>query len=137
MRKMERHSGPFVQCDDVAKMVQKTLLEENKIEETIRTVTNDSFTVLDSIAAFREKYPIDWEKLVRRFGQFGSNKRYTVTTYFSNRLDVYSQKSDSLLESFARYRQARFKDCRRTTHEERKFFGSLWIAVFKKKKQTM
>ena len=132
---MKRHSGPFVQCNDVVTMVQKTLLEEDKIEETIRTVTNDSFTVLDFIVTFREKYPIDWEKLVKRFGQFGSKRRYTVTTYFSNRLDVYPQKSDSLLESFARYRQARFKDYRRTTPEERKVFGSLWIAVFKKKKK--
>jgi hypothetical protein len=116
-------------------MVQKTLLEEGKVEETVRAVANDSFTVLDFVAVFREKYPVDWKNLVSRFGQFGSKRRYTVTTYFSNRLDVYSQKSRSLLEPFIRYKQAKFKDYRRTTPEERKIFGSLWIAVFRKRKQ--
>jgi hypothetical protein len=117
-------------------MAQKTLLEENKIEETIRTVANDSFTVLDFMAAFKRKYPIDWKNLIERFGQFGNKRRYTVTTYFSNRLDVYSHKPDSLLEPFTRYKQAKFKDYRRTNPEERKVFGSLWIAVFIKKKRN-
>jgi hypothetical protein len=118
-------------------MVKKTLLEKDKIEENIRAVTNESFTVLDFIVTFKHKYPIDWENLVKRFGQFGSKRRYTVTTYFSNRLDVYSQEPDSLLEPFTRYKQAKFKDYRRTTSEERKVFGSLWIAVFRKKKQKI
>ena len=115
-------------------MVQKTLLEVEKIEGTIRDVTNNAFTVLDFIKAFKRKYPKDWKNLVKRFGQFGSKKRYTVTTYFSNRLDVYSQKPNSILEPFTRYKQAKFKGYRRTTLEERKIFGSLWIAVFRKKK---
>ena len=115
-------------------MVQKTLLEEEKIEETIGAVTNASFTVLDFIAAFKIKYPMEWDKLVERFGQFGSKRRYTVTTYFSNRLDVYSRKPNSVLEPFTRYKQARFKDYKRTTPEERKVFGSPFIAVFRKKK---
>ena len=117
-------------------MVQKALLEEEKIERTICAVTNDSFTVLDFMMAFKGKYPVDWGKLVERFGQFGSNRRYTVTTYFSNRLDICSQKPDSILEPFTRYKQAKFKDYRRTTTEERKVFGSLWIAVFRKKKRN-
>jgi hypothetical protein len=117
-------------------MVQKTLLEEEKIERTIRAVTNDSFTVLDFMAAFKRNYPVDWGKLVERFGQFGSKRRYTVTTYFSNRLDVFSQKPNSILESLTRYKQAKLKDYRRTTPEERKVFGSLWIAVFRKKKRN-
>ena len=117
-------------------MVQKALLEEEKIERTIRAVTNDSFTVLDFMAAFRNNYPVDWDKLVKRFGQFGSKRRYTITTYFSNRLDIFSQKPNSILEPFTRYKQARFKDYRRTTPEERKVFGSLWIAVFRKKKRN-
>jgi hypothetical protein len=91
-------------------MVQKTLLEEEKIERTIRAVTNVSFTVLDFMAVFKMEYPEDWKNLVERFGQFGSKRRYTVTTYFSNRLDVYSQKPSSLLEPFTRYKQAKFKD---------------------------
>ena len=117
-------------------MVQKTLLEEEKIEQTIRAVLNDSFTVLDFMAAFKREYPVDWKNLVERFGQFGSKRRYTVTTYFSNRLDVYSQKPNSILEPFTRYKQAKFKEYRRTTPEERKVFGSLWIAVFRKKKRN-
>jgi hypothetical protein len=119
----------------VVAVVQKALLEEEKIERTIDAVTNDAFTVLDFVAAFKNEYPIDWEKLVERFGQFGSKRRYTVTTYFSNRLDVYSQKPNSILEPFTRYKQARFNDYRRTTTEERKVFGSPWIAVFIKKKR--
>jgi hypothetical protein len=118
-------------------MVQKTLLEENKIEVTIRNVTNDSFTVLDFMVTFKEKYLVEWKNLVQRFGQFGSKRRYTVTTYLSNRLDVYSQKAGSLLEPFTRYKQAKFKDYRRTTPEEREVFGSLWIAVFRKKKRNI
>jgi hypothetical protein len=117
-------------------MVQKTLLEEEKIEQTIRAVTGDSFTVLDFMAAFKRKYPLNWDELVERFGQFGSKRRYTVTTYLSNRLDVYSQKPNSFLEPFTRYKQAKFKDYRRTTLEERKVFGSIWIAVFRKKKRN-
>lgn len=115
-------------------MVQKTLLEERKIERTIEAVIRSSFTVLDFMAIFKEKYPLDWKNLVDRFGQFGSKRRYTVTTYFSNRLDIYSQKPHSLIEPFTRYKQAEFKDYRRTTPEERRIFGSLWIAVFRKKK---
>ena len=134
--KIELFSSSFILYDNVVTMVPKTLLEEEKIERTIRAVTNDSFTVLDFMAAFKRKYPVDWDKLVERFGQFGSKRRYTVTTYFSNRLDVYSQKPNSLLEPFTRYKQAKFKDYRRTTLEEREVFGSLWIAVFRKKKRN-
>jgi hypothetical protein len=83
------------------------------------------------MVTFKEKYLVDWTNLVQRFGQFGSKRRYTVTTYLSNRLDVYSQKPGSLLEPFTRYKQAKFKDYRRTTHEEKEVFGSLWIAVFR------
>jgi len=71
--------------------------------------------------------------LLRRFGLFGARRRYTVATYLSNRLDVYSQKSHSILAPFARYKQTEFKDYRRTTEEEKKVFGSPWIAVFRKR----
>jgi len=133
----KKYGDLFIQCSDVIRMVKKTLLEEEKVEETIGAVTNDSFTVLDFMDIFKEKYPADWKNLVKRFGQFGSKRRYTVTTYFSNRLDVYSQKPCSLLEPFTRYKQAEFKDYRRTTPEERKVFGSLRIAVFRKKKRKL
>lgn len=115
--------------------MQKAILEEEKVEQTILAVRSDSFTVLDFTAVFKQKYPSDWKNLVNKFGQFGNNRRYTVTTYFSNRLDVYSHKPISLLEPFTRYKQARFRDYRRTTSEERKVFGSPWIAVFKKRKR--
>jgi len=110
-----------------------TLLEENKIATTIKKVPAQAFTVLDFIQVFRELFPEDWRRLVARFGQFGEKRRYTVTTYLSNRLDVYSHKPNSLLVPFTRYREGKFQDYRRVTPEERKYFGSPWIAVFQKK----
>jgi hypothetical protein len=114
-------------------MVPKPILEEEKIEETIKRIPKDAFTVLDFIEAFKEAYPAEWEMLVERFGLFGKKKRYTVNTYLSNRLDLYSRKPDSLLRPFTRYSEGKFRDYRRTTDEEKKIFGSSWIAVFKKK----
>ena len=112
----------------------KTLLEEEKIEETIKRILQSSFIVLDFIGVFKELYPEDWERLVERFGQFGEKRRYTVTTYLSNRLDLYSQKPHSILLPFTRYSEGKFKDYRKVTKEEQKHFGSPWIAVFKKKR---
>ena len=111
----------------------KTLLEEEKLEETVRRMQQRAFTVLDFTEAFQTLYPEDWKRLVARFGEFGQKRRYTVTTYLSNRLDVYSQKPNALLQPFTRYSQARFKDYRKTTEQERKKFGGEMIAVFKKK----
>nr|MDO8133918.1 hypothetical protein [Candidatus Njordarchaeum guaymaensis] len=112
----------------------RILLEEEKIEDTIKRIREASFTVLDFINLFKTLHPQDWDQLVKRFGTFGEKRRYTVTTYLSNRLDVYSQKANSLLVPFVRWKQGKFQDYRRTTDEERKSFGSPWIAVFKKKK---
>ena len=111
----------------------KNLVEEEKIRDTIKKIPETSFTVLDFIEFFKILYPDDWRRLVERFGTFGEKRRYTTTTYLSNRLDAYSQKTNSLLVPFTRWKQARFQDYRRTTEEEKKFFGSPWIAVFKKK----
>jgi len=113
-------------------ITMKTLLKEEKIEETIRRTPQSSFTVLDFIQVFKELYSDDWKRLVERFGQFGEKRRYTVTTYLSNRLDFYSQKPHSLLQPLTRYSEGKFKDYRKTTKEERKQFGGSWIAVFKK-----
>ncbi len=113
----------------------KTLLEKRKIVETIRIMPQSSFTVLEFIEVFRSSYPEDWERLVERFGQFGEKRRYTVTTYLSNRLDLYSRQPDSLLLPLTRFSEDKFKNYRRTTKEERKHFGSPWIAVYKKKVQ--
>jgi hypothetical protein len=115
------------------KMISKVIVEEEKIEETVRNMNKSLFTVLDFTEVFKRLYPEIWEQLVERFGLFGNKRRYTVTTYFSNRLDVYSQKSNSILVPFIRYKQGKFKDYRKTTEEERKVFGSPWIAVYKKK----
>jgi len=111
----------------------KTLLEEQKIEETIRKMSQNSFTVLDFIQVFKALYQEDWKRLEERFGQFGEKQRYTVNTYLSNRLDVYSQKPYSVLRPFIRYSKGKFKDYRKTTKEEQEKFGSPWIAVFRKK----
>lgn len=110
-----------------------TLLEEDKIERTIKKVPKESFTVLDFMDVFQGLHPEDWERLVQRFGEYGEKKGYTVTTYLSNRLDLYSQKSNSMLRPLVRYSEDRSKDYRRTTRNEREHFGSSWIAVFKKK----
>jgi len=112
----------------------KTLLKEEKIEETIRKIPRSSFTILNFIEVFKALYPEDWKRLIERFGRFGEKRRYTVTTYLSNRLDVHSQKPNSLLHPLTHYNEDKFKDRRRTTNEERKYFGSPWIAAFKKKK---
>lgn len=114
-------------------MKPKVIVEEEKIEETISNINKNSFTVLDFTEVFKRLYPEVWKRLVEKFGLFGSKRRYTVTTYFSNRLDVYSQKSHSILVPFTRYKQGKFKDYRKTTKEERKVFGSPWIAVYKQK----
>ncbi len=115
-------------------IMMKTLLKEEKIEETIKRIPQSSFTVLNFIKIFEVLYPEDRKRLIERFGQFGEKRRYTVTTYLSNRLDLYSQKPYSLLHPLIHYSKGKFKDRRRTTNEERKYFGSPWIAVFRRKK---
>jgi hypothetical protein len=111
----------------------KMLLEEEKLKETIKRIPQDAFTVLDFIEVLKEQYPEDWRNLLERFGQFGQKRRYTATTYLSNRLDVYSQQPDSLLRPFTRYSKGKFKDYRKPNEEEQKHFGSPWIAIFKKR----
>ncbi|MFQ6128710.1 MAG: hypothetical protein ACE5QW_07405 [Thermoplasmata archaeon] len=109
-----------------------TLLEEEKVENTVKRMPSSSFTVLHFIDVFCVEYPEEWERLVERFGIYGEKGGYTVTTYLSNRLDQYSQKEGSLLKPLVRFSDDRSKDYRRTTKEERKRFGSPWIAVFNK-----
>ncbi len=118
------------------RVTMKTLLEEEKIGETIKRIPRSSFTVLDFIKEFKASYKDEWEQLVKRFGQFGEKRKYTVTTYLSNRLDLYSRKNHSILLPFTRYSEGKFKDYRRTTKEEQKYFGSPWIAIFRKKSAT-
>lgn len=117
-------------------MGSKPIIGEEKIRKTIENTPKESFTVLDFTETLRRLYPEDWEGLTKRFGLFGGRRRYTVSTYFSNRLDVYSHKACSILAPFTRYSEGRFIDYRRTTDEERKVFGSPMIAVFRKKNVT-
>jgi hypothetical protein len=110
------------------------LLEEAKIRSAIEKVRRNSFTVLDFADILNRLYPGNWRRLVKRFGQFGEKRRYTVTTYLANRLDVYSQKPGSLLKPLTHYSEGKMKDRRRTTREEQKHFGSPWIAIFTKRR---
>lgn len=114
----------------------KTLLREEKIVETIRHIPSSSFTVLDFMDALGVLYPQDWERLVERYGLYGEKRRYTATTYLSNRLDLYSRQPHSLLLPLTPYSEDRSKDYRRPTPEERERFGSPWIAVFKKREAS-
>jgi len=95
----------------------KPLLEEASIEETIGRIPQGAFTVLDFIEVFEGLYPQDWKRLVQRFGRFGEKRRYTVNTYLSNRLDLYSCKACSPPLRFTRYREDRSKDFTKTTKE--------------------
>lgn len=47
-------------------IVFKPLLEKEKIVETVRSVPQGSFTILDFMEAFRSLYPEDWTRLVQR-----------------------------------------------------------------------
>ena len=111
----------------------RSLLEKEKLVETIKRVPHRSFTVLEFKDVFQSFYPLDWQRLAQKYGLYGEKRRYTVTTYLSNRLDLYSKQPDSLLLPLTPYSEDRSKDYRRLTKEERKRFGSPWIAVFKKR----
>lgn len=78
-------------------------------------------------------FPRDWQRLVARFGEFGAKRRYTVSTYLANRLDIYSQTPGSFLYRFRRCREAGFVDYRRPSEAEKRVFGSPWIAVFRRR----
>ncbi len=98
------------------------LLDERKIARTIVEIPLETFTVLDFIRVFQKLFPSDWESLIKRYGSPWEKRKYTINTYLSNWLDVYSQKPHSLLKPFTRYSEAKFKDYRRPTPEEHKYF---------------
>ncbi len=112
--------------------MQKTLLEETEIIETIRNLPQSSFSILDFMEIFKSLFPDDWKRLVKRFGLFGEKKRYTVATYLANRLYTYSHKPGSFLKPFRRYEKGGKGDYRQTTKEEKEIFGSPWIAIYSK-----
>ncbi len=113
--------------------MSNALVSEETIRDAVRAIPETSFTILDYVDVFRRLHPDDWGRLIKRFGDFGEKRRYTVNTYLSNRLDLYSQKPDSILHPLTHWSEGGFKDRRRATEEERKRFGSPWIAVCRKK----
>jgi ubiquinone/menaquinone biosynthesis C-methylase UbiE len=113
--------------------MKKPILEETKIMEAIEKLPEGSFTILDFMTAFKELFPDQWQKLVERFGLFGEKKKYTVATYLANRLYLYSHKLQSRLKPFRKYKKGGKGDYRRTTKEEKEFFGSPFIAIYRRR----
>ncbi|TKJ29320.1 MAG: hypothetical protein CEE40_08780 [Chloroflexi bacterium B3_Chlor] len=113
----------------------KALVEKEEIVKTIRSMLQSSFAVLDFLEVFHLLYPKDRERFGERYAQFGEKRRYTVTTYLSNRPDLNSRQPGSLLLPLTRYSGDGTKDYKRRTAEERKRFGSPWIAVFRKREE--
>ena len=109
------------------------LLNRETIESTISSMRRQEFTVLDFGDALKRKRPAVWDELEGRFGQFGEKRRYTVSTYLSNRLEEYSRDPAGLLEEHPHYREDRDKGYRRPTEAEKKRFGSPWIAVYRRR----
>ena len=113
--------------------MKKTLLEERKLAQTVEKLHRNPFTILDFMVAFKGLFPDEWDALIERFGLFGEKRRYTVATYLANRLYAYSRESESCLAPFQKYAGCGKGDYRRATKEERRDFGSPWIAVFRKR----
>jgi uncharacterized protein YifE (UPF0438 family) len=109
------------------------LLDRETLEAVIRRLRRREFTVLDFADALRRQMPETWSALVARFGEFGEKRRYTLSTYLSNRLEEYSRREDSLLERHPHYMEDRAAGYRRPTPAEKKRFGSPWIAVYRKR----
>jgi hypothetical protein len=109
------------------------LLSREEIESTVRAIRKREFTVLDFGDRLRTRNPGIWQALTARFGEFGEKRRYTVTTYLSNRLEEYSRRADGLLERHPHYSEDREAGYRRPDAEERTRFGSPWIAVYRKR----
>jgi len=101
------------------------IVDEKRIEDTIRSMLGNTFIVLISCRLLW-RFILRIEKDIERFGLFGSGRGYTVSTYFSNRLDVHSQKAHSILAPFARYREGKLKNYRKVPEEE-KIFGALGL----------
>lgn len=109
------------------------LLDKDTIESTIKSIQKHEFTVLDFGDVLKRQHPALWASLVDRFGKFGEKRRYTVSTYLSNRLEEYSRGGSGLLKSHPHYSDDREQGYRRPTDEEKKRFGSPWIALYRKK----
>jgi hypothetical protein len=117
--------------------MRKPLISTEQIETVIRGMP-EGFTTLDFVGVFKKQFPVLWRQLAKRYGLHGSGTRYSVLTYLSNRLSVYSRrKSPGLLEPTPTgWNPQAGRFLRRTTSTERKRFGSPWIVVFRRRKHT-
>jgi len=114
----------------------KPLLDEKVIAAVVERIPKSTFTVLEFMDYLADVNPQVWNSLLERYGTFGEGRRYTTATYLSNRLVTYSQKEGSLLHPFRGWQKGRVPpspDYRRPTAQEKKRFGSPWIAVFRKR----
>ncbi len=114
----------------------KPLLEEKAIAAVVERIPKSAFTVLEFMKHLEDFHPQVWNSLLERYGIFGQGRRYTAATYLSNRLVAYSQKEEALFHPFRGWQRGRVPpspDYRRPTAEEKKRFGSPWIAVFRKR----
>jgi hypothetical protein len=109
------------------------LLDRDTIESIIKSIRKRQFTVLEFGDALKRRNPVVWQRLASRFGEFGEKRRYTVSTYLSNRLEEYSRLRGGLLDKHPRYREDRERGYRRPTELEKKRFGSPWIAVYRRR----
>jgi len=75
------------------------------------------------------------EEPLEKVWTFWDKRRYTGSTYLSNRLDVYFIQPYSTLALFTRCSEGRFTDYRRAADQERKTFRSPMIAVFRKREK--
>ncbi len=106
-----------------------------QVEAVVRQMP-EAFTILDFVEVFRQQFPELWQQLVERYGLYGSGTRYSALTYLSNRLSAYSKrKVPGLLEPMpVGWKPEEGRYLRRATPEERKHFGSPWIAVYRRRR---
>ena len=117
--------------------MRKPPVSTEQIETVIRGMP-EGFTILDFVDVFKKQFPDPWRKLVKRYGLYGSGTRYSVLTYFSNRLSVYSRrKRPGLLEPTPTgWNPQASRFLRRTSKEERRRFGSPWMVVFRRREDA-
>jgi hypothetical protein len=115
-------------------MMSKPIVPTEQLETVIRQMP-DAFTILDFVDAFQEQYPAVRDRLVERYGLYGSGTRYSALTYLSNRISAYARrKASALLEPTPTgWKPEASRYLRRTTSEERECFGSPWIVTYRKR----
>ena len=82
------------------KMGSKTIVDVSQVEETIKNIPIDSFTVLDFIEAFRKVYPEDWGRLVESLG-FSEAKEDTLwqPTFQTDSMYIHRKPTQFLFHS--------------------------------------